>query len=364
MKLMEEETKRREEEARLKLQREIQELKSKIKNGLFGSLSTLEESNDLVDKTFARKMLEYTTQNNLPPFYALEATPERVVPVGTNVQVLTENGVDSEEGWIAIPGFDGIEIPEGLESQGWGEITGHSTEAKVRNSSVPLPLIVQEHLYAEFREEFWKDYYPENYYELLEVSNRIREEAKVEVQPQLEELKRQEEERKTLEEQEKRERLEKEEREKQERQERIRAERLAREQAIREETDRATQAEADRIYEDVFGESESEEESGDESQPNPSLVEQLRSQLQSSSPQESAIYEIFGEGIYVDTSIVPLKWYCYIDGELEDFSSRDNALEYFKSVYTDDEDYEDGDEFEVDIRNFNTGDLIQVVHFD
>jgi hypothetical protein len=69
--------------------------------------------------------------------------------------------------------------------QGWGKVTNIDMTSE-RSRQGRAPIVVQEYLYTEFDMQFWSHLLPEGYAEILEVSERLRAEAQVEIEPWLE----------------------------------------------------------------------------------------------------------------------------------------------------------------------------------
>jgi hypothetical protein len=69
--------------------------------------------------------------------------------------------------------------------QGWGKVTNIDMTSE-RSRQGRAPIVVQEYLYTEFDMQFWSHLLPEGYAEILEVSQRLRAEAEVEIEPWLE----------------------------------------------------------------------------------------------------------------------------------------------------------------------------------
>jgi hypothetical protein len=184
MRLMEEEIARKERERLERIERELREYKEQIMRELFKPVTRLQESENAVDRLFAAKFSEWARENGKAPEYAAQPTAKEMVPRGLKVKIMAPPGSE-EEGWIALPPFEGYVEPEGFEMQGWGKVTSiDMTSDRARRGQSPV--VVQEYLYTEFHLEHWEHLLPEGYAELAEVSHRLRREAEAEVEPWLE----------------------------------------------------------------------------------------------------------------------------------------------------------------------------------
>jgi hypothetical protein len=357
--LMEAEIQRREQERLERIRTELRDYSRRVMEKLFKPAVQLQESADATDRLFAHKFLEWARENGKAPEYAVAPTAAEMVPTGLKVKVMAPSGSE-EEGWIALPPFDGYQEPEGYELQGWGKVTSiDMTGDRSRNGVAPI--VIQDYIYAEFNMEFWKHLLPEGHTELLEVTQRIRREAEAEIEPWLEQERIQKE------------REEAEERARQEAERlRLEEERRQREEQIRREMEqeRARQ-EAERIRrqeeEARLQELEEQERQRIEAEARANaerrhaLAEQLRQQLQAQ-PAQPVVEEVptqtpFDEliarlnaqveevvqaeptaeppratapGIYVNGRAIPLERYVVIreGGDVRRFRELDAACVY------------------------------------
>lgn len=184
MRLMEAEIQRRETERLERIRRELEDYKANMMRNLFKPVTSLQESADPLDRLFAQKFIEWARENGKAPEYAVAAGAREMIPTGLKVKVMAPSGSE-EEGWVALPPFDGYQEPEGYELQGWGKVTSiDMTGDRSRNGQSPI--VIQDYIYAEFHLEYWKHLIPEGHAELLEATQLIRQQAEAEIEPFLE----------------------------------------------------------------------------------------------------------------------------------------------------------------------------------
>jgi hypothetical protein len=256
MRLMEAEIERKERERRERIERELREYKQQIFRELFKPVSNLQESEDAIDRLFAHKFREWARENGKAPEYALEANAKAMVTRGLKVKIMAPPGSE-EEGWIALPPFEGYPDPEGYEMQGWGKVTSIDMTSE-RSRRGEAPIVVQDYLYTEFHLEYWQHLLPEGYAEIVEVSKQLHREAEAEIEPWLE-------------------------------QERIQKEREEEERRAREEERRRIQEEERRLVEEQIRQQVEEERRRREAEERraAALAEQLRQQQQAQAIRES-----------------------------------------------------------------------------
>jgi hypothetical protein len=316
IRLMEAEITRREEERRQRIARELASYKEQIFKELFHPVAHLQESENAVDRLFAHKFTAWARENGKAPEYAKEATAQSMVTRGLRVKIMAPPGSE-EEGWVALPPFEGYPELEGYEMQGWGKVTNIDMTSD-RSRQGRSPIVVQEYLYTEFNLDHWRHLLPAEYAEVLEVTQRLRREAEAEIEPWLEQERirkeREEEERRQAEEARKREQEE--------------ARRLAEEQRRQEEARQARLAEeAERIREQQAQQPVEEVEETIEEEPNqanPTLTEALRNQF-NAEPERAAT-----EGLYRNSRAIPLERYVAItaSGTVRRFARQQAALEW------------------------------------
>lgn len=184
LRLMEQEITRREQEKRERIARELLAYTQNISRKLFRPIAELQESEDAVDRSFALKFSQWARENGFAPEYAVPATAQEMVVTGMKVCVMAPPE-SQEEGWLSLPPFPGFTQPEGLELQGWGDVTAIDfTGERSRGGSAPI--VIKDYMYTEFHLEHWQHLLPANYAELLEVSQRLRREAEADIEPWLE----------------------------------------------------------------------------------------------------------------------------------------------------------------------------------
>lgn len=183
LQLIEGERKRKEEERKIRIQKDKETYLKTIKANLFRHTGTIDRNSTTFEGKLALRMWDWCTENGIDPVIANEPTYQNVVPVGINVEILAPTDTD-DEGWFAIPTFGGYEIPTErgygvLDS--YGEVTGHNTD-NTRTRNGVAPIVVQKHLYLQFNVDHWSAHFPARYFEILEVTRRITEEVKAEVE--------------------------------------------------------------------------------------------------------------------------------------------------------------------------------------
>lgn len=338
--LMEQEIERKERERRERIARELRDYKAGLARRLYQPIAELQESDDATERLFAYKMQDWARQNGKAPETALVPTALNMIPTGLKVKVMSPPGSE-EEGWIALPPFDGYQEPEGYEMQGWGKVSSIDMTSE-RSRQGASPIVVQDYIYAEFHLEHWKHLLPDGYEELVEVCKQLHQQAETEIEPWLEQ-----------------ERIRKEQ-EEAERRAREEAERQAREEArrIREEQERqrleelreqeearaaAERVEAERVEAEVRAAEERRQ----------ALVAQLRQQVQvpeAQTPEEAVeamrerIFESLqttaeqtpeptratGTGVYRNSLAIPLERYVAIreDGTVRRFQMVESAVAF------------------------------------
>lgn len=340
--LMAQEVERREVERRERIERELREYKQKINRALFKPATALQESEDAVDRLFAQKFLNWARENNVAPEYTVDYTAEHMVPTDLKVKIMAPPGSE-EEGWVALPPFEGYPELESYEMQGWGKVTSIDMTSD-RSRQGQSPIVVQEYLYTEFRPEHWEHLLPENYSELLEASKSLRAEAEREVAPWLE----QERIRKEQEEVRRQAQLEEERRLAEE-------ERLRYEEELRLEAERAAQAQEEERQRTEAQRQQEAQAEAEMARRRQSMVESLRAQVTEREVPQPAVqpnpfggYDeaIEGEapevrpeparatntGLYRNTRAIPLERYVAIstDGTTRRFRSAEQAYRFLE----------------------------------
>lgn len=342
VKLMEEEIERREREKRERIERELREYTQRLMSKIFKPVAPLQESEDPVDRLFAQKFAEYATQQGIAPEYAVEATADAVVPRDLKVNIMAPPGSE-EEGWVALPPFEGYTVPEGYESQGWGKVTSIDMTGE-RSRGGQSPIVVQEYIYTEFNLDFWKHLLPENHAELLEATARIRQEAEAEIAPFLEQerLQKEAEAQRQREAEEARRRAQEEERrlveeqirrqvEQQEAAERRRVEAEEQEAAVQREIDaRAAQRRRDlaaQLRSQLGEEPDTSEEAVAERVQRELEAHRQQQQQAPANPEPERATE---EGLYLNSRAIPLERYVAIrsNGRTRRFHTAAQAIEF------------------------------------
>lgn len=303
--LMEAEVVRKEEETRARIAEDGRNYTRRVRENLLRRIARVNPTGVTFEDKLAAKMHAWCTENGIEPAWAMEATYDRIIPVGFNVDVIVENE-DDDAGWFAVPTFGGYTMPEGYYAlDGYGEVTAHETTgARSRNGQNPI--VVMKHMYLQYREDLWAAHFPARYFEILEATRRFAEEVKAEVaqaEEQRKEIERRDrEERQARERQEMQERLERQLREAQELGEQERVEREAQIRAEREERER---------------------------------LDRLRAQLTQQLTQAQAVEQAaepdpatFANGIYRNTRAIPLERYLtVVDGRVRRFATRTAAID-------------------------------------
>lgn len=182
--LMEEEIARKERERRERIERELNEYKQGLHSRLYKPIAPLQESDNATDRLFAQKFSAWARENRVAPEYVIPATFAEMVPTQLKVKIMAPPGSE-EEGWLALPPFEGYPELPGYEMQGWGKVSGVDGTSE-RSRGGLAPIIIQDYIYAEFHMEHWNHLLPAGYQEALEVSIRLRQEAEAEIEPWLE----------------------------------------------------------------------------------------------------------------------------------------------------------------------------------
>lgn len=325
--LIEAEIERKEWERRERIERELREYKESIFRNLFKPISPLEESEDAIDRLFAHKFREWAREQGVAPEYTLTPTAVEMIPTGLKVKIMAPPNSE-EEGWIALPPFEGYEEPADFEMQGWGKVTSIDMTSE-RSRQGQAPVVVQEYLYTEFHLEHWKHLLPENHAEILEASTRLRREAEAEIEPWLEQerIRKEREEAERIAAEEERKRVLEE--------QRRQAEEIARAEA---------EAEAARLLQ---VEEEEAEQARLEEVRRRELAEQLRRQLASQTVEQPQVQveevvpfapaeptpepeRATEEGLYRNSMAIPLERYVAINGEGQTrrFTNPERAAEW------------------------------------
>lgn len=174
--LVEEERTRRQEARAQRIERERQELVDSVKESLTPTLDKFTSPHSKVTEKFRELMTAWSQENGLEPRYAVPVTPERILPLNKGVRIVKPT-TSTNEGWHCVPMFGGYEMPEGFELiQRWGEVTGFDSESE-RSLGGTQTVVLQGYVYTAFDRHYWESVFPERYDEILEVTNRLQEEA-------------------------------------------------------------------------------------------------------------------------------------------------------------------------------------------
>lgn len=278
IRLMEEETARREQERREKYERELREYTQALEANIFKPISDLEESENPADHILARELRIWARENNKAPVYAVPLTYDKVIPIGTKVKLVAPPG-ELEKGWHAIPTFEGYEIKEGFELKGgWGKVTKFDIEGDRSRGGV-APVVVQDHIYTQFDLDYWKHLIPERHAELFAITQQIREQFAAEFDDAAANAEREKAEQAEIAEQQRLQR-EREEAELRERQERERREEEARLLALQEaERARAEREQQEERQREAERAERDEQERKEREERQARLREQLRQQV-------------------------------------------------------------------------------------
>lgn len=180
IRLMEAEIHREREETRLRIEGDQRTFEAHIKANLIKPITRVNREGTTFEDKLEAKMYRWCQDNGVETaVYAREATYERVIPIGTNVDIIVRDE-DLDEDWYVVPTFGGYDIPEGFTlMDGYGDVTGYEKEGR-RSRDGASPIIVINHMYCQYDVNLWKAHFPERYDEILEATRIFTAEAQAE----------------------------------------------------------------------------------------------------------------------------------------------------------------------------------------